>query len=244
VGIVLGPAVVGSPGRAGLPEDRFGGALGFTLLTGEEPTRVLVFGPAATIPGQSRHLEGLGYRVMDGPHPRSWDAYLNAPRLGDDALHATLETLLDGEVRRAGAALAPFGIGWVAFTEPSQLQSVFEAQLDLVPLRSFDLAVYRNEVAAPVAAGPDGVEWARTGTGFAAPGATAATTVRVAQNADDRWGPGRWSQDDWASRIQVDAGAAEVQFGGYGPRRAMAIGALTWLGLLLSAALLGRWRRA
>jgi hypothetical protein len=241
--LVVATALIGLPGRAGLPHDEYRDVFGFATLTEEVPSRILLFGPAESLPGESRDLEGLGYRIIDPPYPRSWDAYLGEPRLGDEALHSTLETLLDGEVRRAGEALAPFGIGWVAFTEESQLQSIFEAQLDLLALRSFDVPVYRNEVPAPVAASTDGTVWERSGTGFVLEDGAGGSAVRIAQNADYRWGPGDWEQEEWASVVDPPAGEDRIAFGGHGPRRTMAIGALAWFGLLVLASVTGRFRR-
>jgi hypothetical protein len=201
---------------------------------------VLLFGSADLLPGTSRDLDGLGYRVFMPPAPSSWSTYLNEPRLGDEALASFLDELLGGEVRRAGARLAPFGIGWVAFAEPSPLESLFETQLDLLPLRSFDFAVFRNEVATGVAVGADGSIWSPDGAGFVrAPGSFSASVV-VATNADERWGPGSWSQQNWANGIITDDDS--VRFGGYRPRLLMAIGSLGWLVLLLVVSAAGWWR--
>ena len=153
----------------GFPEDRYSDLLAFATAGGDTGSRVLLFGPAADLPGTSRDFEGLGYRVLAPPYPESWDAYLPAPRLGDEALRRLLDDLLDGEVRRAGERLAVFGIGWVAFTEESPLEAVFEAQLDMVPLRGLALPVFRNEVPATEAYGPGGTPWTRDGTGYLRP---------------------------------------------------------------------------
>ncbi len=243
IGLVAATALLAAPGRAGLPRDQHGETFAFAVAGDVVPSRILLFGPPETLPGESRELEGLGYRIIDPPYPLSWDAYLHEPRLGDEALHVFLETLLDGEVRRAGASLAGFGVGWVAFTEESQLQAVFEAQLDLVTLRSLDVTVYRNEVEAPSADSFDGIAWRRSGTGFASVDGPGGSSVRVAQNADFRWGPGEWEQADWANVVQVPVGGEGVQFTGYGPRRMMGLGAAGWFAVLLAAAAIGRrWR--
>jgi len=244
IGLVAATALVAAPGRAGLPRDQVGDTFTFAVAGDVLPSRILLFGPIETLPGESRQLEGLGYRVFDPPYPRSWEAYLHEPRLGDETLHAFLETLLDGEVRRAGVTLAEFGVGWVAFTEESQLQSVFEAQLDLVTLRSLDVPVYRNEVPAAASESADGIGWRRSGTGFVSVDGPGGTSVRVAQNADSRWGPGEWEQADWANVVQVPVGQDAVGFTGYGPRRTMGVGAAAWFGLLLMAATVGRWWRS
>lgn len=242
--VVATTAAVAAPGRAGLPDDEFGDVFVFATASGDVPSRILLFGPADTMPGESRDLEGIGYRVLDAPYPRLWDTYLHEPRLGDDALHDLLETMLDGEIRRGGEALAGFGIGWVAFTEESQLQLLFEAQLDMLALPSFSVPVYRVELPVAIASGADGTVWARSGTGFAASDGPGGSAVRIAQNADERWGPGAWSQDDWANLVDVPVGGDRVDFAGHGPRRTLAITAAAWFGLLVVAAVLGRLRRA
>jgi len=242
-GLVAATVLVAGPGRAGLPEDEFGETFSFATAAGDTPTRILLFGPPDTLPGESRVFEGLGYRVIDAPYPRIWDAYLHEPRLGDDALRAFLETLLDGEVRRGGVSLAEFGIGWVAFTEESQLELLFDAQLDMVSLRSFDVPVYRNEVPTAIAVGTDGIPWRRVGTAFASTDGPGGTPVRIAQNADFRWGPGDWEQDDWANSVRVRVGGDEVSFGGDSTRRRMALGAGVWFLVLVMVAIGGRLRK-
>ncbi|MFH2073256.1 MAG: hypothetical protein ABIJ75_10445 [Actinomycetota bacterium] len=243
-GLVAATALVAAPGRAGLPTDEFGTVFGFAEASGGVPSRILIFGPADTLPGESRDFEGLGYRIIDAPYPRNWDAYLAEPRLGDDALHAFLETMLDGELRRAGAELTEFGIGWVAFAEESQFQLLFESQLDMIALRSFDLPVYRNEALAAITSGADEVPWRRVGTGFVSTDGPGGVAVRVAQNADYRWGPGEWQQDDWANRVQVAVGGDRVVFASNQTRRLMAIGAGVWFLVLVTIAGIGRLRRS
>jgi hypothetical protein len=242
VALVASTVAVATPGRAGLPEDRLTGTFDFAVgAETEAAARVLAFGSEESLPGTSRDLEGLGYRVFLPPVPQTWDAYLNEPRLGDEALHDLLLEFLDGDVRRAGEALSEFGIGWVAFLEPSPLSELFEAQLDMVGLRSFDLPVFRNEVPAAPVVGDDGSHWLRTGTGYSAPEGSVVGRVRVAENADYRWGPGEWVQDEWANLIVEPR--SEVTFSGHGPRRAAAIGSAGWLIVIVGATLLGRWRR-
>jgi hypothetical protein len=213
-----------------------------SFAVGEEraPARVLVFGPESALPGTSRSLQGLGYRVFLPPAPENWEAYLNEPRLGDEALAAFLDEFVSGDVRRAGAPLAEFGIGWVAFLEESPLEGLFETQLDMVPVRSFDIPVFRNEVPAAVAAGADGAVWDAEGTGYSRPPSAQSVAVGLAVNADDRWGPGTWRQDDWGMRIIARTGS--VDFSGHEPRRTMALGSLGWLGVLLVTMAFGWWR--
>jgi hypothetical protein len=234
VGLVLATVLLVGPGRAGLPQDRFREVFTFAAPGDAPPSRVLAFGSAGSLPGESRDLEGLRYRVITPPIPRSWDTYLNEPRLGDDELHRFLDRMLDGEERRAGETLARFGIGWVAFMESSPLETLFEAQLDMVALRSLDVPVFRNEIPAPRASAADGTVWEPAGTGYRAPGGASPADVRVAENADDRWGPGDWRQDGWANVVAAEAD--RVDFGGYRPRTMLAAGAAGWLALLVVAA--------
>jgi hypothetical protein len=240
IGLALGSVFVLAPGRNGLPADEFTDRFSFAVVEGRAPSRVLAFGSESALPGTSRNLLGLGYRVFIPSAPENWEAYLNEPRLGDEALAAFLDEFVSGDVRRAGARLADFGIGWVAFLEESPLEGLFETQLDVVPVRSFDIPVFRNEVLAAVALGADGAVWDTEGTGFVRPPSAQSVAVRLAVNADDRWGPGSWSQDDWGMRVIARAGRAD--FAGHEPRRAMALGSLGWLGALLLTVAFGWWR--
>ena len=107
-GLVAGSILVAAPGRAGLPDDDLRGTFDFVEAASGAPARVLLLGPDDTLPGESRDFEGLGYRIIDAPYPRNWDAYLHEPRLGDEALRGFLETLLDGELRvQRGIAEGP-----------------------------------------------------------------------------------------------------------------------------------------
>jgi len=238
--LVGSTAVLAVPGRAGLPEDRYTGLLGFATAGEGPPARVLLFGPHEDLPGTSRDLEGLGYRLITPPHASSWDAYLNEPRLGDEALQAVLEDLLEGDVRRAGERLAAFGIGWVAFTEESPLEAAFEAQLDMVPLRGLEIPTFRNEVVAAIAMGSGGVAWEPAGTGFRR-SEDGGDSVDLAVNADYRWGPGEWSQAGWANR--VDTAGPEVRFAVNPARRYLALGSAAWLGALVVLLGAGWWGR-
>ncbi len=106
------------------------------------------------------------------------------------------------------------------------MEAVFESQLDLVALRSLDFPVFRNEAAAPIAVAADGSAWSPDGAGFV--GAQGSSgPVYVAVNADYRWGPGEWSQANWANQVVTQGDA--IDFEGHGPRRWAAIAALVWL---------------
>ena len=236
--LVLSTALVVAPGRAGLAGDEFGETLAFAVPE-DGVTRVLVFGDAERIPGTAYDLEGLGYRVVEPPVPRSWEAYLAEPRLGDVALEAALVEILDGDVRRAGELLSPFGIGWIVFLDESPMEALYETQLDLVPLRSFDVAVFRNEVVAAVAVDGEGIAWSRDGTAFEHPAEVRGRReVLLAVNGDERWG-GTWSQSDWANRVTTSTG--RVDFEPDGDRRAMAAVAGAWLLVLVLMAGAGAW---
>ena len=241
VALILGTFALAGPGRAGLPDDTLTGTFEFAAPPGIEPSRVLLFGDASTLPGSSRQIDGLGYRVFVPPYPTTSEAFLNEERLGDEALHSLLEDLIDGRSRRAGSALAAFGIGWVAFTEPSPLEALFESQLDLVTLRSLDFPVFRNEAAAAIVRSSDGAVWLAEGAGYSAPDGGSTGEVFVAANADFRWGPGEWSQSDWGNLISTTR--SEIRFAPYGPRRLAAFGALIWLFGLGAAFFAPRLRR-
>jgi len=239
--LVGATASLAVPGRAGLPQDRYSGLLAFATAAGDSGSRVLLFGPHEDLPGSSRDFEGLGYRVLSPPYPETWEAHLPAPRLGDEALDRLLHELLGGKVRRAGERLAAFGIGWVAFTEPSPLEAIFGAQLDMVPLRGLAVPAFRNEEPAPEAYGPGGTPWSREGTGYRRPEGAPSGPVYVAANADYRWGPGRWSQVDWAN--QVDTAGTAVRFAGHSGRRLLAVGSAAWLTVLAALLGVGWWGR-
>jgi hypothetical protein len=239
-GLLASTLLVAGPGRAGLPRDEVSGALGFAVPLSGPSSRVLLIGENQ--PGTHRSLEGMPYRVIVPPYPATWEAYLNEPRLGDEALHALLEDLIDGRVRRAGDALAEFGIGWVAFTERGNpMLQLFRAQLDLVPLDSLSIDVLFNELPTAPAMSDDGVRWIADGTGYRSPDGSAASSVVVASNADHRWGSGTWSQDGWRNLVSGDV--TEVRFAGHGPRRAMAVVAGAWLLALLAAVTVERRAR-
>ncbi len=227
IAMILGTVVLAGPGRAGLPEDTLSGTFDFAAPPGAEPTRVLLFGEATTLPGTVREIDGLSYRVFVPPYPTSAESRLNDERLGDEALQALIRDLIDGRSRRAGSALAEFGIGWVAFTESSPLEALFESQLDLVTLRSLDFPVFRNEATAAVVLSENGSVWRSVGTRYVAPDQGSSGAVFVAANADFRWGPGEWSQSDWGNLVSTQG--SEIQFAPYGPRRWAAFGALLWL---------------
>ena len=244
---VASTAVFAGPGRAGLPSDELRSGLRFTLAQGGPPelSRVLLAGPAETLPGDHRLLDGAPYRVVTAPYPRLWEARLAEPRLGDAELEATLRDIVEGKVARAGEALAPFGIKWVVITGASPFSTVFDGQLDLVPLTGLSQEVLLSEVDARRIVPDSGGLWVWEGPDYAGPGIPG-TQVYLAENADQRWVPkdstGIWAQDSWANRVSVDSGV--ISFTGPPEYRREALVALGLLLLLLALSIIGTGRRA
>ncbi len=241
--LVASVALMAGPGRAGLPKDEFRSGLQFTSAQQEDPemSRVLLAGPAETLPGESRRLDGAPYRVVSAPLPRLWEARLAEPRLGDAELEATLRDIVEGRVARAGEALAPFGIKWVVLTGPSPFADIFDGQLDLVPLAGLSQTVFLSEVDATrvVVDGSDDWEW--TGPDYAGP-ALPGRQAYLAENADQRWGPGDWEQEGWANRVALQDDV--ISFEGPSQYRRETVIALTLLVALLVLSLLGTGRKA
>jgi hypothetical protein len=240
VAVVVTVSLVLLPGRAGLPRESFGSAMGFTVAgEGDAPqSRILVVGPADTLPGESRTVRGAAYRVVSAPMPALWEAWLPEPRLGDQMFEAVLEDLIDGETRRAGAALAPFGIRWIVVMGDSPFESVFEAQFDLTPLEGANQISFLVDVEEAVRAHVvDGAAWDRDGTGYRGE-PEAGQRVFVGENASSRWGPGPWAQSGWGNEVAADDG--EAAFRPLSARRTQAEAAL---GLFLFLLLLSGWGR-
>ena len=220
--IVVGvTSLIAAPaGRIGLPDDRFG-TLAFAPSRAEAhgPDRVLLTGPPETLPGQHRVLpDGTPYRLIGGVLDYT-QAWLPEARLGDTALEETLVGLIAGQELRPGELLARFGIRWVAATGPSPIADALSAQLDMRPLAGLYVGesggVWENDVPAYRAVTDGGVAWSWVAPDYE--GRQAGSSVRIAENADHRWGPGAWEQDGWANRVPGEAGV--VTFGGVGPYR-------------------------
>ena len=220
--IVVGlTSLIAAPaGRMGLPDDRFG-AFAFASSRAEAhgPDRVLLTGPPETLPGQHRVLpDGTPYRLIGGvlDYPQAW---LPEARLGDAALEETLVGLIAGRELRPGELLARFGIRWVAATGPSSIAEAMSAQLDMRPLAGLFVGeaggVWENDVPAYRAMTDRGVAWSWVAPDYE--GRQAGGSVRIAENADHRWGPGAWQQDGWANVVPAEAGVAT--FGGVGSYR-------------------------
>lgn len=198
-------------GRAGFPEDQWSERLDFTasLATELDAARVLVVGDADEIPGEHRTAGGYHYRVVPLSGPGLESARLGAPRLGDDALSGVIEAIAGGELVRPGQALSSYGIGWVAVIGDPEFNAAMAAQVDMDEVAvSEELTVFANTVDAPRAVGSDGTVWLPDGNEFTGPPGSG--TVRIADNASPRWGPG-WEQDDWANRVSAESGVASYQ---------------------------------
>jgi hypothetical protein len=236
-------------GRSGLPLDRWSSRLGFvSTLTDNLATRVLVVGPAADLPGSSRSLGSISYRVLDGDAATLDQAYLPSPRSGDEALAAVVDAhLVRGVDLRPGAALADFGVGWVAVLPGSSLAGTsLDRQVDLAP-RPVDpeLAVYENlafvgravRVTAPDTGSvpPTPVVWDWDGRKYR--GSPVSGRIRMADNADPRWGP-EWARIGWANSISGAGGMSE-----YLPDRRLRMAGLTAGGLALLLAAAAWWGR-
>jgi len=208
--------------------------------SGEASARALIIGPPETMLGEARTLSSqVSYRVVSVPEPRLWELWLPTPRLGDQALAEVIGRISNLDTFRAGEELAAFGIRWVIPTVAGQLDESLRRQLDLREVLQFDTAVFENRIAAARATDADGDPWVWEGPDYQGP--ARATTVRIAENGDERWAPGdRWRQDGWANAVSTDEGT--VSFRGIGQLRL-----LTQLGFgyaaLLGLASLIRSRR-
>lgn len=227
-------------GRAGLDEDRFAEPA-FAGARSDEygPYRLLLAGPPDALPGERRRMEdGSAYRLLNGEasYPQAW---LPDPLEGDRRLADTLEYLAEGGERRPGRMLAEYGIRWVVFTGETPLADALSPQLDMRPLSGLSYRVLENETDAYRAVTDRGRPWRPAAPGYegeAGPG-----RVRLAENADLRWGPDG-AQDGWAAETSAAEGRA-----GFGPVRrfrTQSILALAAAGALTAASLAGRPRLA
>ncbi|MEX2655385.1 MAG: hypothetical protein WD532_10220 [Acidimicrobiia bacterium] len=195
-------------GRAGFPADQWTERLVFTESLGAEiaSSRVLVVGDPGQLPGEHMSTAGFAYRVVPVDGPSLESARLGQPRLGDDALADLVASIAGGELVRPGEEFAEFGIGWVAVVDDPAFSAAMAAQVDMdeVPV-SEGLTVFLNSVPAPRAVTESGSVWEADGARFV--GLAASETVRIADNASPRWGPG-WEQDDWANRVSAADGVA------------------------------------
>ncbi len=246
--VVAASAVTMLGGRAGYPSDEFRDAFTFSVARPGDPTasRILVLGAPGNLPGDDRIVDGAAYRLVSAPMPESWETYLHTAGIGDDALAATLQSIIDGETKRAGELLAPFGIRWIvvlAETERDPFanawKTTFAGQLDLVPLGGgLSNTTFENEARNAVRAiSTEGLSWTRAGTGYRGKPEFGGG-LEVRENANDRWGPGDWQQIGWANGTPTAAGW--VGFEPIDARRSQAIGAAVWLVVLAGVAWAGR----
>lgn len=237
-------------GRAGLPGDRFAAAFEFTTARPGDAaaSRILVVGPPDELPGDSRLIRGASYRLVSAPLPDHLETHLADSRPGDDALVATLNLVIDGDTQRVGALLAPFGVRWIVVTGDAEGSdadprstawlNVLEGQLDLVPLGgALPHPTFANEVSAVRATTSLGRIWLPDGLGYTGP-AEVNGRVAIADNVDDRWGPGEWAALGWGNEVSAREGRAV--FDAIEWRRLAAAGAGAGMLILAAAAWLGR----
>lgn len=232
--------LVVAPGRAGLPGDELTSRIGFTALAEGDPSasRILLVGPPEAMPGDARSVRGAAYRVVSAPLPDLTEAWIPAFGSADRALAASLGSMIDGETFRAGEALEPFGIRWVISLGATPLESVFEGQLDLVPLGASRGIALTPEVTRPVRAGAveEGVAWARRSYGYE--GAPSQVRVYVAESAHQRWGE-NWTQSNWAN--EVSGASGRVEFRAFENRRFQAyVAGVLLLGMFIGSVVLRR----
>ncbi|HKY48929.1 MAG TPA: hypothetical protein VJQ79_13205 [Acidimicrobiia bacterium] len=211
VALFLVPAVAtAAGGRAGLPVDRWSDRLGFVNTLAEFPlsTRVLLIGPAADLPGAGRSLGPVAYRLVDAGAVTLEQAYLPNSQAGDVALaEVIVDHLILGTDLRPGAALAEFGVGWVVVLPGADFDTqALDRQIDLA-LTPVDpeLTVYENLAPSARAMTEDGDVWDWDGQTYRG---EADGRVRLADNADGRWGPD-WAPDaGWANTVSGEGGEA------------------------------------
>ena len=105
-----------------------------------------------------------------------------------------------------------------------------DAQLDLLPLAVPGVRAFQVEAPASRAVASDGTPWIESSGDFVGPARL--LTVRIADNADRRWGD-RWAADGWANLVTTDRGV--VDFGPISGLRRIALASLIWSGILVLA---------
>jgi hypothetical protein len=230
--LLVGVATLAVPGRLGLASSGLSETLAFTAEA--DPGRAVLIGDEATMPGGGSPLPGGShFRVVSTPAPRLWEAWPSPERAGDAALAEVLTGALSGSSFRLGEDLAAFGIGWIVTTGSQPVINALDAQLDLFPLALPDTRAYAVEVPAARAVDVTGTEWISTGSAYVGP--AGGGTVRLAENADTRWGDSAlaWAQDGWANRVTTESSV--IEFGPISQLRLAALAALIWAGLLVLA---------
>jgi hypothetical protein len=243
-GVVAGLALAGTfifvlaDGALGFGPDQFSEPFAFTTARQADhgPDRVLVIGGEDGLPGDGRVAGDISYRLFQAPEPNLLEARLHPALDGDRALREVLAGLSEAGSLRPGEQLAPFGIRWIVFNEPSSLEDAFASKLDVkpLPLPEFD-AVYENLVLSPVAVEFDGQPWTRAGDAYV--GLAAPRRVRLAFNADAGWRP-EPAAADWA--VTVSAADGRADFAPDGEKAAYAWIAGGLLLLMSVLAILGR----
>jgi GT2 family glycosyltransferase len=240
--VALGMVLMVPGGRLGLPAGEFNTQLQFATARAQDhgSDRILLVGAADDLPGESRRGPGFSYRVVAGTGPTYPEAWLPAPRDGDDALGGLLDTILEGNELRPGESLAPFGIRWIVFTQPTSLEVAFESQLDLKELPGLEYTTFESEVFSPRAVGSDGLAWRWERPDYTGP-INAVGPVLVAENRHEGWGddPG---EPGWANQVAPTAGL--ITFEGDAVNRAWALGAGVLLIILMGLAVTGRSGRS
>jgi GT2 family glycosyltransferase len=229
--LLIGTVTVALPGRLGFPSEGLTDTLSFTAEGG--PSRALLIGAEQAMPGGGRELtEFLRYRVVSAPEPSMLEAWPTQPREGDDVLEVAVAAAISGTSFRLGQELAEFGIGWVVVLGDGDPPVALDAQLDLARLAVPAIRAYQVEGVAPRAVDSEGTAWLASSGDFVGPARE--LTVRIADNADRRWGE-RWAADGWANLVTTDEGV--IEFGPIGALRRAALVSLIWLGgLVLGAA--------
>ncbi len=101
--------------------------------------------------------------------------------------------------------------------------------------------MFLSEVEAVRAQAGDGTVWSWDSPDYRGP-VRSQGSVRVAENADRRWGPGPWRQAGWANEVSAAEGVASFEPHEPYRREAMAAGGLG--AFLFVTALWGTGRKA
>ncbi|MGQ0847914.1 MAG: hypothetical protein ACT4OP_02110, partial [Actinomycetota bacterium] len=198
-------------GSIGLPPDQWSGTLDFVnSLAGDEgPGRVLLIGPAPSLPGSSRFVNGISYRLIDNGAPSLEQAYLPRPGATDLTLQqAIADHLMTGVDLRPGQALSQFGIEWLVILPDSGLPAdALERQVDLIsrPLNP-ELMVYENLVKGGIAVTDRGANWIPEGGEYV--GSPGPGRVRLAINPHPGWNPEGSVMDGWVQSVSAEMGRA------------------------------------
>jgi GT2 family glycosyltransferase len=207
---------------------------------GGDPTGIVESGDAT-----------LAFGLTDRDGAEAIDVGRPLTGAGQPALASAVHELVSGTTVHAGAILAPFGVAYVVAPEsnlPAAAASALSAQVDLEPLPSAGLLIWRNEAAIPPASvlrsdretraivrSADADEIQRldptvmaaldpTGSGWSGI-ANGGDVVTIATASDEAWrmagsdrGPG--TAYGWATTFDAPPATVEVTFGDQFPRTA------------------------